>query len=79
MIAKRVKQFFGAMWRSPKLWLRSPVVWHNVRALWLQSDPNLTTKWWERLNAERAAMTPEEREAYDRETELFLRAARGDV
>lgn len=40
----RVRRFAVALWQTRQFWLRSPVVWHNVRATWIQSDPGWLSK-----------------------------------
>jgi hypothetical protein len=59
---RRVLHFLRTLARLRGIWLRSPVVWHNVRALWIQSDPEWFSKM--RARAEENPMSDEEYEKF---------------
>lgn len=35
----RILRFLRSVWFGRQFIVRSPIVWHNVRASWTQSDP----------------------------------------
>jgi hypothetical protein len=61
------------MTKNRSLWLNSPINWHNVRAGWIQSDPNWFLKL-PTLNRECTCGSCDYCKEYDRETEEFMKA-----
>jgi hypothetical protein len=42
-MTRRLRRFAHALRAHRRLWLRSPVDFHNLRALWIQSEPGWIT------------------------------------
>ena len=55
---RRVRVFLQALGAMRDLWLRSPIDKHNLKAMWVQSDPDWMSKF------EPIELTDEEWEEY---------------
>jgi hypothetical protein len=65
----RVRRFVRWAYKGRRHWLRSPIIWHNLRALWVQSDPTWL------LKAEQVVIGDNE---YDEYEEAFQEAIHAD-